>query len=67
MKRLLADKALTLTSAYRMTLEDALKYIDNDLIEITLEFIRLRKKILEPACANNSQSQILEDEANRLS
>lgn len=44
-----ADDALTLTPVRKMTLEDALEYIGEDeLVEITPESIRLRKKILEP-------------------
>lgn len=44
-----ADDALTLTPVRKMTLEDALEYIGEDeLVEITPESIRLRKKVLEP-------------------
>lgn len=44
-----ADEALTLTPVRKMTLEDALEYIgDDELVEITPQSIRLRKKILEP-------------------
>jgi GTP-binding protein len=44
-----ADDALNLTPVRKMTLEDALEYIgDDELVEITPESIRLRKKILEP-------------------
>ncbi|HLL97481.1 MAG TPA: translational GTPase TypA [Rubrobacteraceae bacterium] len=44
-----ADDALNLTPVRMMTLEDALEYIgDDELVEITPESIRLRKKILEP-------------------
>ena len=44
-----ADDALNLTPVRPMTLEDALEYIGEDeLVEITPESIRLRKKILEP-------------------
>ncbi len=44
-----ADDALNLTPVRKMTLEDALEYIGEDeLVEITPESIRLRKKILEP-------------------
>jgi GTP-binding protein len=45
-----ADDALNLTPVKKMTLEDALEYIgDDELVEITPESIRLRKKILEPS------------------
>ena len=44
-----ADDALNLTPVRNMTLEDALEYIGEDeLVEITPESIRLRKKVLEP-------------------
>jgi GTP-binding protein len=44
-----ADDALTLTPVRKPTLEDALEYIGEDeLVEITPESIRLRKKVLEP-------------------
>ena len=44
-----ADDALNLMPVRKMTLEEALEYIGEDeLVEITPESIRLRKKILEP-------------------
>jgi GTP-binding protein len=44
-----ADDALNLTPVRKLTLEDALEYIGEDeLVEITPESIRLRKKVLEP-------------------
>jgi GTP-binding protein len=44
-----ADDALNLTPVRKMTLEDALEYIcEDELVEITPESIRLRKKVLEP-------------------
>lgn len=44
-----ADDALNLTPPRKLTLEDALEYIGEDeLVEITPESIRLRKKILQP-------------------
>ena len=44
-----ADDALNLTPVRKLTLEDALEYIgDDELVEITPESIRLRKKVLEP-------------------
>ncbi|GEM49819.1 translational GTPase TypA [Deinococcus cellulosilyticus] len=45
-----ADEALTLIPPKRLTLEDALEYIGEDeLVEITPQNIRLRKKILNPS------------------
>jgi GTP-binding protein len=44
-----ADDALNLTPPRKLTLEDALEYIrEDELVEITPESIRLRKKVLEP-------------------
>ena len=44
-----ADDALTLVPVRKLTLEDALEYInDDELVEITPQSIRLRKKVLEP-------------------
>jgi GTP-binding protein len=44
-----ADDALNLTPVRKMTLEEALEYIGEDeLVEITPQNIRLRKKVLEP-------------------
>ncbi len=44
-----ADDALNLTPIRSLTLEDALEYIGGDeLVEVTPNSIRLRKKILEP-------------------
>ncbi len=41
------DEALTLTPPIKMTLEQALEFIDDDeLVEVTPNFIRLRKKLL---------------------
>ncbi|QIZ78313.1 translational GTPase TypA [Ferrimonas lipolytica] len=41
------DEAQTLTPALKMTLEQALEFIDNDeLVEVTPENIRIRKKLL---------------------
>jgi GTP-binding protein len=45
-----ADDALALTPPRKLTLEDALEYIaDDELVEITPESIRLRKKVLNPS------------------
>ena len=47
MKRIVVD-ALVLTLVGKMTFEDVLEYIGEDeLVEITPESMRLRKKILE--------------------
>jgi len=44
-----ADDALNLTPVRKLSLEDALEYIrEDELVEITPESIRLRKKVLEP-------------------
>ena len=44
-----ADDALNLTPPRKLSLEDALEYIgDDELVEITPESIRLRKKVLSP-------------------
>ncbi len=44
-----ADDALNLTPVRPLSLEDALEYVGEDeLVEITPESIRLRKKVLEP-------------------
>jgi GTP-binding protein len=44
-----ADDALNLTPKRKLSLEDALEYIrEDELVEITPESIRLRKKVLEP-------------------
>lgn len=41
------DEALTLTTPIKMTLEQALEFIDDDeLVEVTPNFIRMRKKLL---------------------
>ncbi|MGV6818819.1 MAG: translational GTPase TypA [Thiotrichales bacterium] len=42
------DEALTLTPAIKMTLEQALEFIDDDeLVEVTPNFLRIRKKHLK--------------------
>lgn len=56
-----SDDALKLTPPKRLTLEQALEFIDTDeLVEVTPESIRLRKKILDPTARyrakRNSQS-----------
>ena len=43
------DDAVTLTTPVRMSLEEAIAYIDNDeLVEVTPNNIRLRKRFLDP-------------------
>jgi GTP-binding protein len=45
-----ADDSLALTPPRKLSLEDALEYIaDDELVEITPESIRLRKKVLNPS------------------
>ena len=44
-----SDDAITLTPPKKFTLEEALEFIEDDeLVEITPDDIRLRKKILDP-------------------
>ena len=43
------DEAVVLTTPFRMTLEQAIAYIDDDeLVEVTPRSIRLRKRFLDP-------------------
>ncbi len=43
------DEAVRLTTPFRMTLEQAIAYIDDDeLVEVTPRSIRLRKRFLDP-------------------
>jgi GTP-binding protein len=43
------DEAVTLTTPVRLTLEQAIAYIDDDeLVEVTPKSIRLRKRHLDP-------------------
>ena len=43
------DEAVVLTTPIRMSLEEAIAYIDNDeLVEVTPSDIRLRKRFLDP-------------------
>jgi GTP-binding protein len=43
------DEAIRLTPPKRMTLEQAIAYIENDeLVEVTPKAIRLRKQVLNP-------------------
>jgi GTP-binding protein len=44
------DEAIRLTPPRRMTLEQAIAYIDEDeLVEVTPKSIRLRKQVLNPS------------------
>ena len=44
-----SDDAITLTPPKKFTLEEALEFIEDDeVVEITPDDIRLRKKILDP-------------------
>jgi GTP-binding protein len=44
------DEAIRLTPARRMTLEQAIAYIEEDeLVEVTPKSIRLRKEVLNPS------------------
>jgi GTP-binding protein len=43
------DDAILLTPPVRLTLEQAIAYIaDDELVEVTPKYIRLRKRILDP-------------------
>ncbi|MBV1866675.1 MAG: translational GTPase TypA, partial [Marinosulfonomonas sp.] len=43
------DEAVVLTTPMRLTLEQAIAYIDDDeLVEVTPQSIRLRKRHLDP-------------------
>ena len=51
-----ADEALKLVPARKLSLEQAIEYIDNDeLLEITPQSFRIRKKILDPLLRKRSQ------------
>ena len=44
-----SDKAIILTPALKMTLEQMIAYIkDDELLEVTLKNLRLKKKTLRP-------------------
>jgi len=59
------DEAVKLTTPRKMTLEDAIAYIQEDeLVEVTPTVIRLRKAILDPHERKRSQRQRAADEAN---
>jgi GTP-binding protein len=43
------DEAVRLTTPVRMSLEEAIAYIDDDeLVEVTPKIVRLRKRYLDP-------------------
>ena len=49
------DEAIRLTPPRRMTLEQAIAYIDDDeLVEVTPKNIRLRKQTLNPRSASGA-------------
>ena len=51
-----ADEALKLVPARKLSLEQAIEYIDTDeLLEITPQSFRIRKKILDPLLRKRSQ------------
>lgn len=59
------DEAVKLTTPRKMTLEDAIAYIQEDeLVEVTPNVIRLRKAILDPHERKRQQRQRAADEAN---
>jgi len=59
------DEAVKLTTPRKMTLEDAIAYIQEDeLVEVTPNVIRLRKAILDPHERKRSQRQRAADEAS---
>ena len=59
------DEAVKLTTPRKMTLEDAIAYIQEDeLVEVTPNVIRLRKAILDPHERKRHQRQRAADEAS---
>ncbi len=53
-----ADEALTLTPPRQMSLEQCLDFIDSDeLLEVTPESLRMRKKILDPTLRKRANMQ----------
>ncbi len=51
-----ADEALKLTPPKILSLEEALEFIDTDeLLEVTPENLRIRKKILDPTLRKRSK------------
>ena len=52
------DEAVRLTPPRRMTLEQAIAYIDDDeLVEVTPKSIRLRKRLLDPDDRKRAKKQ----------
>ena len=52
------DEAVRLTPPRRMTLEQAIAYIDDDeLVEVTPKSIRLRKQVLNPSFRKKRQRE----------
>ena len=59
------DEAIKLTTPRKMTLEDAIAYIQEDeLVEVTPNVIRLRKAILDPHERKRHQRQRAAEEAS---
>jgi GTP-binding protein len=51
-----SDEALTLVPPRRMSLENCLEFIEDDeLVEVTPQNIRLRKKILDPTLRKRTE------------
>jgi GTP-binding protein len=60
------DDAMLLTPPRRMTLEQAISYIDDDeLVEVTPSAIRLRKRHLDPHQRKRNERRVLEAEPVR--
>jgi GTP-binding protein len=58
------DDAMLLTPPRRMTLEQAISYIDDDeLVEVTPSAIRLRKRYLDPHQRKRHERRTVEAEA----
>ena len=52
-----ADEALTLVQPRKLSLEQALDFIDTDeLLEVTPESLRIRKRILDPTMRKRASS-----------
>ena len=61
-----ADEALTLTPKKEMSLEQALDFIDADeLLEITPESLRIRKKILDPTLRKRAEIRAAQMNQNK--
>lgn len=56
------DDAVTLTPPIKMSLEDALSYIqDDELVEVTPKTFRLRKTILDPVLRKRAAKAVTQD------